>query len=676
MRLILCLLILISGVPDVYAGDSGDKFEANPHYWNLLDGLEFDPKLDTSPDIVAQHIRGLLKADIMTMIKFGQRLRIMDFEDRNPELENEEYIRISGHLLLILKHLQDAKFIALCGDSVFLGLGEELKSLFSSKVIEHATAPEFTNAYGVELLLSRQGCFAAYLLLALWDVLEPIHTPRVVLYSFHRPGIGHFLFGSSMGEDLDEQLWFNCILRAFYTYYWTDRSEEEKERFLRSQDSLIESEAVQQYITRETAFQLLSYKFIRREGLKYKVPSMEMTWRLLHKLTPEDIHFFMQHTTPGLSAVYLETELGFRQDPEQDLPKFLLKKYIEELQNHVDQQEACWYLETDDIAMQYVKCLLQFIVVEALMAVVDAFKKSISGDLKNGELLKAFGSHMRTCVDFPEYKKQFEHYDESEVLVELAGSYLSRTKNLKLEEVQIFFELVKGSRTCGRGMLYKIYLGRTQKLDPEIVSFLLKRFREQDYKYAHLWYSAFIEYLKQTELQWDAQAEDVFRTLDQVYAHSNYGYVYASYFHRLRNWSQKIELNERFAKALFGWIIKMDQSRKSEVLTWVFSVWGSGFDAERFCQIYGWYLETEPPKADVDHVHKEFCKCYATEFDFQRTKYAGLADDPRTQDLFQRALECRREQERKNEEDRRKWKDLMKATDFSFPGSVNEIEEN
>ncbi len=675
MRLIICLLVLSFWICDVHAGDTGDKFEANPQYWNLLDGLECDPKLDTRPDVVTQHIRGLLKADIVTMIKYGQRLRVAGSIDRNPELENEEYIKISGNLLLILKHIQDAKFIKICGEPAFPDLGEQIKDLFSSKVIGPATAPEFMNAYGVEVLRSREGCFAGHLLLVLWDELEPISRSRAYLYSFHRPGIGRFLYLSSLAENLDEQLWFNYALRAFYTHYWVGEAEDDKQ-FLDLENKLARSDRLTEYASRETAFQLLSYLFIKRKSLKYKVPSMEMTWRLLHKLSPEDIHFFMQHTTPGFSAVYLETELEFRQDPEQDLPKLLLKRYIEKLQNHVAQQEACWYLETDDIAMQYVECLLRFTAAEALMAVVDAFKKSIFSDLTSRSLLQAFGFHMRHCADFSEYKKGFKPYYESEVLAELAGSYLARTENLKREEVQIIFELVKGSSICGREELYKICLGRTLTLGPEIVSFLLKRFREQDYKDAYDWDWVFIEYLKQAGLQWDAQAEDVFRTIDQVHARSDYEYIYASYFHWLENSSQKVELNEDFAKALFRWITKMTQARKLKVLKWVFFVWGSDFDAERFCQIYCWYLETEPPQEDIDFVHKEFCQRYATERDFQRAKYAGLADDPRIKDLFQRALECRRAQERKNEESWREMQGLIKLTESLTSKISNGTEEN
>ena len=271
-------------------------------------------------------------------------------------------------------------------------------------------------------------------------------------------------------------------------------------------------------------------------------------------------------------------------------------------------------------------------------------------------VIKGFRLQLRACFDDEARKQKFrEHAKEKEcttpsMLFGMSELYLSKAENLTLEEVKTIFELVEGGVSYNRRSFYQAYFNRSLILDPDILAYLLKRYKEQDYMTFTGGHYIFGNYLQQPERQWDAQTETVLKLFDGVHLYSGYEYTYSSYFHNVRALNgDVVELDENFTKALFKWITALDNSRKLKLLNWIFAVWDR-FNAERFCQFYGWYLETEPPQEDINFIEDAFCRFYGSQRKCYLKKYEEMSKDPRANALLNKAKESYEEYWKKEQE--------------------------
>ncbi len=259
-------------------------------------------------------------------------------------------------------------------------------------------------------------------------------------------------------------------------------------------------------------------------------------------------------------------------------------------------------------------------------------------------VFKGFKLQLKACLEDDARKQKFRNLAKSkeyaELIFALSRDFLLRAENITLAEVQIIFEFAEDRSHDDRYEFYQAYFSRSLILDADILAYLLKRYCEQDFMTFCHGHHIFCDYLRAPGRQWDAQTEAVLKAFGEVHQYSGYEYTYSSYFHHgCGVWrDDKVELDENFTKALFRWITGLNRSLKSKILNWIFAVWDR-FDAQRFCQIYGWYLEIEPPKQDIKFVMKVFCRNYGSQRKCYLKKYEAMSEEPRASTLLDQAKE-------------------------------------
>ncbi len=643
MRLIICLIVLGFGFSAVYAGD-GDKL--NPQYWELLEESGNELNLDIDPEEVTQQITWLVSVDIDNIIK---RSGDDYWETRrqwtiNRDLKGAEYTEIAWHLLLVLRQLQDAEFIAQRKGIVCLGLKESLKGVNWDAL--HDVMQDYVgDTNGINERIKTVICLFKLIGLQCFDAEDEelfVEWPQLPsLYSIGYCGRKPEDFSKIASIAVEME-----YLRKRPNLEWFRKSSE-NDLF----HSLNKSLDAFDY---KTIVRLLSFTFMPSPKRPYFAPRKLIVKRLLSRLKIEDLQFFLEHTEDALKP-YLEFERDMRTEHDYDARSITWNKPLYIGLRWRSKLLRYWWDKMEAAERRhYIQDILQSPTVGALCCVLDVFKKvKEPPESMINRVREAFYAQFAACLYDIRKKQEFAAHSKNEGLIRLAASYLATAEVLELAEVEVLFELLEGDIFCTKDALYRACFGRTLTLDPEIISFLLKRYREQDHKKFTDGKFIFSTYLEQRGLQWDTQTEEVLTTFDQVYAHSDYEYTYSSYFHQGNSCGGKgVVLDDAFTRALFEWITAMEKYRKQRILNWIFAVW-SDFNAVQFSQFYGCYLDTKPPQEDLDYVHKRFCEDYARKYDFQLDDYEGMADDPRAKILLECAKEFRpkyiEEQKRYNE---------------------------
>ena len=600
MRLFICLIVLGLGISDVYAKP---RFKTNPEYWNVLEGFVYPQELNTSPEVIAKNISKLVIADFIKIYNFCEKIGwksddLWEIGGRNY-LSRSECNQIIRHFLLVVRQLQDAKFVAQYPGVICRKLRCGLKKHTNwgkvHKILQAST--DIAPGHGVWQEHFRSITFLLSLIVKACDNAggEPPVMQGPVLKSFYEQYSIH-----------QNQYWTKLANSALEMEYLSGRIGQKKFRVFEKEiyNQIKENPDGFAY---PTIIRLLSFRFILRRDKPYIRPSDDMVKLFLPCLKIEDLWFFYENA-------------------KDDWCKALARTQIENT--------------------EFQKLTIEGQTLEDWLKLIFDVVKRAGGNLDLARLdpfvFKGFKLQLKACLEDDARKQKFKELEKSdayaELLFALSRDFLSRAENITLEDAQIIFELVEEETHDDRYDLYQAYFYRPLIFDTDALIYLLKHYLEQNDKNFFDGNCVFSGYLKALGRQWDAQTEVVLKLFDEV--QGDLRHVYSSYFYHGcdRQGEAKFELNEDFTKALFRWITALDGERKLKILEHIFVVWDD-FNAERFCQFYGWYLETEPPQEDINFIEDAFCRFYGSQRKCYLEKYEGMSKEPRANALLNKAKE-------------------------------------